>query len=442
MRLILGFSIIFGLGYLHMSDFKFSARAEVAQKGDRVISISTPENPEELPNIVEVNHANDNEPWRMIRQLQNVQDQIASGEPDAQKIYRDLIEKIADELKSLDDDVWQKKRNLDSVGLFVLIGGDVEVAYKALQKSRLDEAEKKPLSAALAFAERDTQKASFLFETLDHTELPYSVAPQYSLAKAMTYSASNLIKAKTFLSEARKLAPGTLIEEAALRRAIRITGETNSFDEFIKLSRTYMRRFHKSYYFKDFLRNYAYSAVRMPPSIERDVLQELQILMAKLDVSDQAAVSVYVAKKAAVVGLNELGWWASNHALSFLRQGSTTFLKMQLYRAASGIVKPEESRQVLEIAQSLNVKNLGNFDRKIRESILTLGHGILRESGIDNPENLPVGILNAEDAVEEAIKSSSQQIEYADQNPTIVEAMQAMEAYDKLVEEKKRVLAY
>ena len=192
------------------------------------------------------------QPWKLLRSIQEQQDRVVAGENNATNAYRILLVQSANWMKLLDDSTWQYERNLDAVAVYLLIGGDVELGYKALQKSQLDRPHKLLLEAAVAYSERDIAKSYRLMSRIDHMSLPPSMAGQVALAKAMVFSSADLETAADYLQQARRLAPGTLIEEAALRRAMRVSAELNSMKDLRYFARTYQHRFQSSHYFTDF----------------------------------------------------------------------------------------------------------------------------------------------------------------------------------------------
>lgn len=320
------------------------------------------------------------QPWRLIRGLQRLQDRIVQGKPRAQDAYKLLLQHLAKVLNDQDDSVWNHERNLDAITVYLLLGGKTELGYKALQKTNLDNLQKQPLEAAMAYAEQDLDKAYELMLELDHLALPPSMSAQFALAKSMVMSSTNLDQALIYLREARRLAPGTLIEEGAIRRSIRIAGETREIDDFFQLSSGYMRRFRNSHYFNDFLRNFGYSLVRMPRKKEAELLKFLQEVLSKVDDTQQIAVAAYVARHAAISGRRKLSLWASNMALEKLAEGSVIYERMKLYLASSEIVTQEKSQSAMLTLEKIPPEKLDRIDQQILAAAKILGQQILQDS--------------------------------------------------------------
>ena len=317
------------------------------------------------------------QPWKLLRAIQRQQDRIVFGEKDAAKAYQILLVQSANWMNNLDDQTWQNERNLNALAAHILIGGKVELGYKALQKTKLAEEETLLLRAAIAYSEREVAKAHELISTIDHFSLPPSIAGQVALAKAMIYSSSDLVKAASYLKQARLLAPGTLIEEAAIRRAIRIASELKAADDIKYLYRTYLRRFSSSHYFADFLRNVSYAFVEISEGSGNSIIPEFENFIHALDKDQQTKVAIYVARRATITGRFELSRWVTDFAIKRVETGSKVHTRLMLYAVASRNTILGETENTLLTAKSINMEHLGKYDKKILEAVNILGERIL-----------------------------------------------------------------
>ncbi len=317
------------------------------------------------------------QPWRLVRALQLVQDGIATGKPGGLGLYRILLSKTSDWLLVQNKAVWQHERNLDAAAIYLLIGGNPEVGETAYARSKLSYPQKLPLEAAIAYAKREFTKARELMAAIDHKVLPPSASAQFALAKSMIVSSSNLEMANQYLNEARRLAPGTLIEEASLRRALRISGETKSLDDFQALSNTYFSRFRNSHYFSDYLKNYVFALVRMPD--EDEMLSEFQSLIDEFDEEQQIAITTYAARKAVISGQTQLAQWASNWAIGNLNDQSKLHTRMRLYAVASGIIDTGSIEASMEMFGTIEKSELDERHQKLFDAVASLSDRIVSQ---------------------------------------------------------------
>jgi chemotaxis protein MotC len=331
----------------------------------------------------------DEQPWKLIRRLQRQQDDILLGKPRAQDAYKLLLQHIGQIISGLDDSVWDSERNLDAMSVYILLGGKTELGYKALQKTKLDYLQKQPLEAAIAYAERDLARAYELMLKLDHLALPPSMSAQFALAKSMVVSSNDLDKALVYLREARRLAPGTLIEEGAVRRSIRISGERKAADDFFQLSRSYLRRFRKSHYFNDFLKNFGFALVRMPQNQEGKTLDFLKEVLSQVDASQQVSVAAYVSRYTAITGRRMMSLWASEMALGKLAEDSVLHKRMRLYAASAKIVDEENAPLAMATLEEIKADKLDRIDQEILKAAKVLGKQILQDSVEANLKTRP-----------------------------------------------------
>ncbi len=321
----------------------------------------------------------ENQPWRIIRDLQIAQDRIVAGEKDSVRSYQILLVRAGKWLHQLDENAWQFERNLDSIAIYLLLGGDVELGYKSLKKSKLDDKSKILLKGALAYAERDNYSAYQLLTKVNHMRLPPSIAGQVAIAKSMLFSSTDLGKSYDLLQDARLLSPGTLVEEAAIRRAIRVAVELDKFEEIKHLQRVYLNQFSDSWYFPDFLRNISHGLLSIPEENRDEIVPELKHLMGRIGTQRQLQLSEYIARKAVVNGLFDVARWASKTGLELVEPGSKLATRLALYNAASDVADEHRVSEIVSLTDTMEKRHLSEADLKIFEAIRIVSKGIMRE---------------------------------------------------------------
>ena len=360
------------------------------------------------------------QPWRLVRALQLVQDGIAAGKPGGLELYRRLLAKTSEWMLTQNRAVWQHERNLDAVAVYLLIGGNPEVGELAYTRSGLSYPQKLPLDAAISYANRDFATARELMAAIDHTALPASASAQFALAKSMIASSSDLATANKYLGEARRLAPGTLIEEASLRRALRISGETKNLDDFRMLSGIYFNRFRDSHYFSDYLKNFVFALVRMPD--EEKMLAEFKDLISEFNEEQQIAITSYAARKAITSGQTQLAQWASQWALGRLDEQSKLHTRMQLYAVAAGIVEKELIWESMETFETITRGELDESHQKLFDAVTSLSERIGSQ---------PMGVAQLKQIM------SLEQQTYPEDEPVVEDASEFLNANDTVKRAQK-----
>lgn len=316
------------------------------------------------------------QPWLLIRALQNVQDEIASGVDGSLNIYRGLLVQIAQWLREQPPEVWSHLRNVDAVAVYTLIGGDPKIAKRVMQLTPFERQQKLPLIAAIAYAERDYDTASETLLLLDHTKMPPFAAGQFALSKAMMTSSESLGKAAEFLEETRRLSPGTLLEEAALRRLVRIAAEREEFEPMLAYANVYFRRFPNSVFLTDFLRNYSFGLSSMPEDQGNIASAHLSKHLGKLQKTEQQFLLTLVVRSAAIFARRNLGQSAAEILEDFPEAAGEFQASMDLYASAINIVEPNRFQVALEKLEELDKSKLAERELQLYDAVIELAHRV------------------------------------------------------------------
>ena len=111
--------------------------------------------------------------------------------------------------------------------------------------------------------------------------------------------------------EARLLSPGTLVEEAALRRSIALGSETKDRRAFLFSCSQYVRRFLQSPYASQFADAFVAGVVALHKNVELAAIEEIVAGMAP---EQQKVIYLRLARRAAIEGIPELTEYASAKA--------------------------------------------------------------------------------------------------------------------------------
>ncbi len=72
------------------------------------------------------------EPYLLVRSMRMLQDQVASGKPEALPMLNRVLGHIADQLASAKPEVWQKPANAYAIFVYLLNGGNPQVVRNIL----------------------------------------------------------------------------------------------------------------------------------------------------------------------------------------------------------------------------------------------------------------------------------------------------------------------
>ena len=317
------------------------------------------------------------EPYNYILALQKLQDQIVHGNSQAHQAQREMLELMARDFSKVKNSVWQKRKNAEALLIFMLSGGNPKKIFELLKIKNRPNLPEGLLEGALAFVTGDRRKARELLEPLVLDEFNYNVAAQLAMVKAALHQGEKNDKSIELLNLVKLLKPGTLLEEAALRRSVAIAGEKGKKQLFLKLSSAYSRRFNRSYYVDDFITRFTYYVVRFANGDHKQFLHQAGTIAKRFSRRNQAVIFLTIARAAILEGKLHLAEYAGQKAIGLVPDSPSFIARTRLYLGAANVVleKLEEARHLLERIDSTR---LDEQDRDILRTALML---------LDNIEN-------------------------------------------------------
>ena len=274
-------------------------------------------------------------PYELVRTLQAMQDDMAGGSTAALAAQRTLLQRMEEEFAGADPLVWQDRRNARALVAYTLGGGRPVTLRQLLASETPPDGDAALMRGALAYVEGDEATARKYLTDIDATSLPASLGGQLALAQAALAVGEDPKKAMLLLDTARLLAPGTLVEEAALRRQIFVASEMKDLDRFEALSGQYLRRFRRSVYAGNFRRRFAAALSRMEFLDDPGQFHRLDEMLAETDPEARRELYLVVAQAAVNEGKTVLAATAAERALASAPAGSVDEARGRLYRGAA-----------------------------------------------------------------------------------------------------------
>lgn len=334
-----------------------------------------------------------NQPWRLLRELQHAQDYVVGGVPNALEGYRRQAAAASDKMLALPPETWTHERNILATAAYIMGGGRVDIAKRILSGDVPSDRAHDLLRGALAYAQGDYYDAYRLFYPVDPESLPISLGGQVALVKAMLISPRDLNRAMGFLDLARRLAPRTLVEEAALRRQIRVLAETGDGERFFAVAGAYVRRFPDSAFLSDFLRNYAYGALKLAQGDEQRAIEEIRDLQNRLSPKARLYLLSIVARGATVFGEFKLAREAVETASQLGQDDPRLMKRLKLYRAAASLTDRDTLETATRELEEMTSDALGGEDARLLDAARLVSeriHGSVQDENLPPPdESLP-----------------------------------------------------
>lgn len=278
------------------------------------------------------------EPFVIIRPLQRLQDRIVKGSHSAYSRQRELLTRIAERLSGVDPGRWQNSKNVRAAVTFVLSGGRPRVLTRLSGVAKLSKTDRVLVRAALAYSKGRRRRAYALFSTIDPRSLSPGLGGHVALVRAMLIGKTAPKEAVSLFDEARLLSPGTLVEEAALRRQAFLVANMGNFEKFVHLSAQYLYRFPASIYAHGFRKRFASEFARRLKDASSERLSELETVLDPLAIAERREAYLDIAREAILRGKIRLSRFAIDQARAISPKGGADSKRLQVYEGAALIV--------------------------------------------------------------------------------------------------------
>ncbi len=317
------------------------------------------------------------EPFELARALRSLQDRIAGGDTKAFLSYRTELSRITDELGQAKDESWKDARNVRAAIAIVLSGGDPQILQTLVKQ--VSGQELTLVRAALAYGLNRNVEASELLADIDARTLDASIAGHIALVQAELVAKKDRVKTLALLADARLLAPGTMIEESALRREVTLAVERNDAEGFEASTMRYVRRFANSMHMANFRRQLIVDLTTRGLADDPARRSKLEAVLAFLPVGPRQDVYLSIAWEGIRGSSMDLVRWAAGNAASLASEDSAQHLRSRLCEAAALVVTNEldKARAILE---GMPVDRLNEDEKDLLAAALRAAKEIRREA--------------------------------------------------------------
>lgn len=344
------------------------------------------------------------QPYALVRTLQTLQERIAEGDAEAHRAQRPLIAVIAERFAAADPAVWADPRNARAAIAFVLGGGPPQSLSAILAAGVPFGADRMMAQGALAFLQGRTDEARAAFVGVDPMAVGGALGAQLAMAQSALVVRDDPAASMRLLAVARLLAPGTLIEEAALRREIFVAGQSGAIERLEFLAVQYLRRFRHSVYAGNFRQRFAVLLTALDFDGDLERFARLETMLARFDAESRRDLYLFFARHALINGRTIVARRASALAHGLSAGGSGTEERATFYAAAAQIAT-ERYALAADTLLGLDAEALPAPDRILLEAVLDLAVQIgaplaLTATETDEPEGAaePEGPAEPEEA--------------------------------------------
>lgn len=316
-------------------------------------------------------------PRQEIRELRRLQARAAAGDREAHRRLPAEMSRLASQWLAHDEETWRDKEDLGAAISLVLSGGPPGVLRRILGLGSLDPETAKIARGAMAQLEGPKSAVLRLWADIEPETLPSTLAAQFALAKATSLLDSDADKARKLLDKARLLAPGSLIEEVALRRTIFLVAEKGQLDLFVDFSQLYMLRFGRSPYADNVRDRIMSMSDRLAVAESKDADRRLLQLVGLFKESDRSALLVAVGRAALYGGALKRAVEATTAVGRIVPPNSAFGRPATLYLAAARVADVADDGPLASLVE-LDPRMLGGKDVALRAAAIAVARHVRR----------------------------------------------------------------
>ncbi|EIM24928.1 hypothetical protein MicloDRAFT_00056470 [Microvirga lotononidis] len=390
--------------------------------------------PSEVPAEQKVEAVGVPSPVQLVRTLHLMQDQIAVGSTEAHVAQRGLLGILDDRFMNLEPETWQSGKNVQAAISFVLSGGNPSILRKllGLGASVIAESDRPLVEGALAYVEGREDAAQSVLASVDPRSLPPMLGAQLALAQSALIVRKDAAKSDELLDFVRLQAPGTLLEEAALRRQVFIASQTGKMEKFQSLATDYLRRYRHSIYAGNFRQRLASALTRIDFGKEASRFDGFVAMMSELEPEARRDLYLLASRSSIEQGFTKSAQMLADKARELAGTDQESRARAKLYRAASLITSPQSIDGAVNELRSIDRSNLTASDVSLLDSALAMADQIRRvpdvQSRVATPAKPEVTKVAAEAPV-----SASAPAQGLEQLQALSKARDALRRVDKLI---------
>lgn len=314
------------------------------------------------------------QPYQMVRSLQIVQDRIAGGDHASMPMQMKLLELIDMRMRNAAATEFEDPRNIQALMVYAMSGGNPSTVASGLARLKIPEHERKAGAGVLGYLTGDTEQARAALSSIDPADHSNEVAAFLSLIKGSVMSIEKPAEGLVLLDQARLLSPGTLVEEAALRRTVTLAISTGNSRKFLQAAEQYTRRYLRSPYASQFAESFVNGLITLRKGLNLQAAEDAIAWM-----TDEQAKTIYLrlARRAAIDGDAEFLEFASMRAAAIPETKiSDAAARSDLYSSISSVTSATVV-DVLSHLEKLPKSGLSEKDRALLDAAKAVANEVV-----------------------------------------------------------------
>lgn len=393
------------------------------------------------------------EPYQLLRSLQIVQDRIADGDQAALPLQGKLIVMTDAGFREASAKRMADRRNIKALIAYGLSGGNPETVVSLALLVPHDDPLNGLSQGVVGYVTGREETARKELAEVDPLTLDADIAAYVALAKGNLNVDQDPELAVAMMKVARLLAPGTLVEEAALRRLMALQMKSGDMTAFVKTSAQYARRFHASPYASQYAEMFVNAVVGMDVEHAPAALEKVGEAMPP---HYRDAIYLRLARKAAIEGKLDLAEFAATKIGATVRHAEaggddgqassgeggneTASLRSRLYSGINSITE-EDGAEALAALNGIDDTKLPREDRRLLEAAKAVARAVL-EPIVATPDPAPIEMDKKPEGEmaggDEAVSTDQPPEEFNNADALLSEARSRLDEIDALLEKEAR----
>lgn len=337
----------------------------------------------------------DAEPYKLVRSLQRLQDEIADGDKSALGMQREMAKLIDDSFRKIDTVTLREPKNARALLAYAMAGGNPKTLEERLADlGKKDDEIVRLAVAILVYQKGAGRTAEARLRDVDPMKVDGLLGAYLALVRGLVSTDDD--KARVDFDNARLLAPGTLVEEAALRRLMVIHKRRQDAVSFLRVSSRYVRRYIASPYAVQFATEFVGGVIALDSTIDVEGVIEV---ISFLKEPYRSAIMVRLMRSATIAGHTELVRRLAELAPEGAEIAAGADFdpeieaRQKLYAQISQVTS-ENIREVAAELARIDRARLSDGDRELLDAVIAIATAVM------NPEPTVTAAIGAETAPE------------------------------------------
>lgn len=331
----------------------------------------------------------------VTRTLQLLQDQVAEGSREALAAQKGLIASMERKLLSMDAGIWEAPASVDAAITFALSGGPPTVLREAIKRLPDGHSRRNLVFGSLAYLEGRRAEALKFLNEVDVSEMGVGLRAQMAFVQASLLVGSDTRRAMDLLDRVRLEAPGSLLDEASLRRQMLVVRELNDFPRFIQIASEYVRRFQHSVYAGNFRQRLEAALVQFDFGADPSRFEQFAGLLNGFEPAAQRQMYLVAARHLVESGKLQSVLPVAKRLVEISDRYPGDLARAHLYLGAAEVVFAQTYRGGFERLEKVDRALLDEADLRLLKSAISVGATIGKSAISPEKAKKPAGAHSA-----------------------------------------------